>query len=220
MNAEEGARRYARAVRLLNGDGVARDERAGYEMMVEAAKDGIVDAAYEAGQCARLGRGCAKDERLAYGFYRVAADGGHAQAAFSAAALAGRGALGEPAHALAAELYALAAERGHAGAAHNLGIMFAKGAGAPPDAAKARAAFERAVELGSEQALFSLGLLFLIGGPGLAPDPVEALKWAFLSQARDPSGPGPKLAERAAAACDDDGRAEARRRADAVRANW
>jgi hypothetical protein len=87
--------------------------------------------------------------------------------------------------------------------------------GAPPDAAKARELLTRAVSLGFDQALFSLGLLVLLGGPGLEPDPVEALKWGFLSQRRDPGGPGPKLIERASPLADEAGRAEARRRADA-----
>ncbi|MFI5350596.1 MAG: sel1 repeat family protein, partial [Elusimicrobiota bacterium] len=55
---------YARAVRLLNGDGVPKDERAGYELMVEAASGGVAEAAYEAAQCLRLGRGAAPDAKL------------------------------------------------------------------------------------------------------------------------------------------------------------
>ncbi|MDE2144312.1 MAG: hypothetical protein KGJ84_18040, partial [Elusimicrobia bacterium] len=64
---------YVRAVRLLTGDGVAKDEPAGYALLVEAANAGVADAAFEAAQCLRLGRGVTPDAKLAYGFYRVAA---------------------------------------------------------------------------------------------------------------------------------------------------
>jgi uncharacterized protein len=123
--------------------------------------------------------------------------------------------LGKPDDAKVVELYELAAKAGHAPAAHNLGIMYAKGVGVKADAAKSRERLTRAVELGLDPALFSLGLLCLLGGENLQPDPVEALKWALLSQSRDPGGPGPGLVERASAACDADQRAEARRRAQA-----
>ncbi|MDE2141856.1 MAG: SEL1-like repeat protein, partial [Elusimicrobia bacterium] len=192
-----------------------KDEPAGYALLVEAANAGVADAAFEAAQCLRLGRGVTPDAKLAYGFYRVAAQAGHAQAAFSAALLLGQGVLGQPEPEKAAELYGIAAAAGHAAAAHNLGVMFARGVGRAPDAAAARDWMTRAVNLGFDQALFSLGLLVLLGGPGLEPDPVEALKWALLSQRRDPGGPGGKLAERVTPSLDENGRAEARRRAEA-----
>ncbi|MDE2510834.1 MAG: SEL1-like repeat protein, partial [Elusimicrobia bacterium] len=127
----------------------------------------------------------------------------------------GQGVLGQPEPEKAAELYGIAAAAGHAAAAHNLGVMFARGVGRAPDAAAARDWMTRAVNLGFDQALFSLGLLVLLGGTGLEPDPVEALKWALLSQRRDPGGPGGKLAERVTPSLDESGRAEARRRAEA-----
>jgi TPR repeat protein len=208
---------YARAIRLLNGDGVPKDERAGYELLLEAASAGVADAAYEAAQCARLGRGTAPDKKLAYGLYRVGAERGHGPSAFSAAMLLGQGVLGAPDYAQAVDLYEIAAKADHAPAAHNLGIMYAKGVGVRPDAAKAREHLTRAVSLGFDQALFSLGLLCLMGGENLKPDPVEALKWALLSQRRDAGGPGSGLVERASAACGAEQRAEARRRAEAWR---
>lgn len=214
---QDPAEQYAQAVRLLNGDGVAKDERAGYELMVEAASGGVAEAAYEAAQCLRLGRGTAPDKKLAYGLYRVGAERGHGPSAFSAAMLLGQGVLGAPDYSQAADLYELAAKAAHAPAAHNLGIMYAKGVGVRADAAKARDLLTRAVSLGFDQALFSLGLLCLLGGENLQPEPVEALKWALLSQRRDPSGPGSSLVERASQACGVEERAEARKRADAWR---
>ncbi|MFI5351189.1 MAG: tetratricopeptide repeat protein, partial [Elusimicrobiota bacterium] len=144
-------------------------------------------------------------------------DRGHGPSAFSAAMLLGQGVLGAPDYAQAVDLYTVAADAGHAAAAHNLGVMYVKGSGVRPDAAKGLEYLTRAVSLGFDQALFSLGLLCLVGGENLKPDPVEALKWALLSQRRDAGGPGSSLVERASLACGADQRAEARRRADAWR---
>lgn len=200
---------YAAAVRLLDeGRAAPADAFKAYELFVEAAARGHVEAGYEAAQSARLGRGTERNLKLAYAMYRVAADKGHVQAAFSAAALTAQ----EGGDMVAAvKLYRQAADASHAGAAHNLGVLYARGQGTERDALAAKECFEKSFALGFTGAAGSLAVLFLVGGPGLPSNPVEALAWALVGQRSGPGGPCAKVAEEASKLVGEAGRGEARR---------
>ena len=64
---------YNVAVRYLTGDGVACNEREGFEWMSRAAKAGVAMARYYAGDCCYVGFGVSKDREAAISWYRKSA---------------------------------------------------------------------------------------------------------------------------------------------------
>lgn len=172
----------------------APDASAAVTWWEKAAAQDEPNALYALAQCYRKGDGVLPDEVTAFSLYQRAADLEHMEATFSLALMIEHGILRQPGDpAVAARWYSQAAHRGHAGAAHNLGILLARGNGVAQEADTAQALFEYAIGCGEDSALFSLGLLLYRGGPGLAPDLVEACKWALLSLHRRPEDGAQKL---------------------------
>ena len=194
--AEQGyaAAQYNLGAMLMQGAMGTRDAAVAISWWNKAAEQNEPNALYELGQCLRMGEDVARDELMAISCYRRAADLGHRQATFSLALMLEHGFLGQPGDpANAARWYSQAAAKGHPGASHNLGILHAAGNGAGHEADTAKGLFDYAVGCGEDSAMFSLGLLLYRGGPGLAPDLVEACKWALLSLRHCPEGNAQKL---------------------------
>lgn len=194
--AEQGhaTAQYNLGAMLCQGAAGAPDKAAGLAWFEKAAALNEPEALYQLGQHYRQGDGVSPDELTAMHCYRRAADLDHLQAAFSLALMIEQGFLHQPGDpALAAQWYTRAAFKGHAPACHNLGILHARGLGVAHEADTARALFEYAIGCGEDSAMFSLGLLLYRGGPGLAPDPLEACVWALLSRQYRPEDGGQKL---------------------------
>lgn len=83
----------------------------------------------------------------------------------------------------AAITWQTAALLGDAAAARNLGHLYRWGLAVEEDAGLAADWYRRAAEGGLGRAAYNLGALYLKGGPGLAPDPLQAVRW--LERARE-----------------------------------
>src|ERR1700749_4504550 len=68
---------------LLEGQGVAKDDRAAFACFLCAAKDGDVEARNMVGRCYENGWGATQDFIRADANYRIAAEAGHAWAQYN-----------------------------------------------------------------------------------------------------------------------------------------
>ena len=71
------------AIRYLNGDGVAKDEKRAIKLLEQLAAHGHADAQCSVGICLVNGQGVAKDMGRAAALFKQATDQGHADAQFS-----------------------------------------------------------------------------------------------------------------------------------------
>ena len=193
------------------GEGLPRDEAAGFECFLEAADQGDADAMVEAARCLRLGRGTAQDLDRAFAFYCEAGEQDNALALYSAGRMLEQG-LGfeRPFPERAEPLYRLAASHGHVAAAHALGKLFAKGLGVDQDLRAAEELFAYAIGRGDDSALYSAGLLQTLLPDG---DLVMAAMWGLLAESHDPHARARLLVERLTLRLSREELADARRRA-------
>ena len=94
----------------------------------------------------------------------------------------GRGAPADPQQ--AAQWFSQAAAAGNAEADRELGRAYAEGDGVPVDPAASLAHYRAAAEAGDVPAERAMGALSAHGAPGMAADPVEAMRWLALAGSR------------------------------------
>jgi len=197
----QAAAQYNIGVMLYQGAIGEPNVARGLAWLEKAAAQDQPDALYQLGLCFHYGNGVDADEMTARVFYRRATELGHIAATYSFAWMIEHGIMqgtalhqeGDPA--MAAGWYARAARGGHPMAANNLGLLYAQGVGVAQEGDTAKNLFEYAISCGEDSAMFSLGLLLYRGGPGLASDLIEAMKWGLLSLHHQPQGNAQKLLE-------------------------
>jgi len=71
----------------MDGRGVAKDEKKGAQLLLQAAEKGLADAQSDIGNCYYRGKGVCRDYSLALLFFRKAAEQNNARAFFSIGAV-------------------------------------------------------------------------------------------------------------------------------------
>lgn len=156
----------------LDGNGVARDEAAGFGWFNRAATQGHVMALNMVGRCYDLGWGVAIDKARAADCYRVAAERGLDWAMYNYATLLALG-HGVPEDKEAALVwFEKAAKLGNAKAINFVGSFHEDGWVVARDLAKAARLYQRAAEGGDFRGMFNHARM--LGDKGRTE---EALKW-------------------------------------------
>ncbi len=133
---------------LLEGRGIAKDERAAFACFLSAAKTGDSDATNMLGRCYENGWGTARDFARAAKHYRIAAEAGLAWAQYNLGHLLldGTGVARDRGAAFA--WYLRAAGQGHERAVNLVARCHEEGWGCPRDPAAARVWYRRSAEAG------------------------------------------------------------------------
>jgi len=157
---------------LLDGNGVARDEAAGFAWFNRAAAQGHLMALNMVGRCYDLGWGVAVDKTRAADCYRVAAEHGLDWAMYNYATLLalGHGVAEDKAAALA--WFQKAAKLGNAKAINFVGSFHEDGWVVARNLTKAARLYERAAEGGDFRGMFNHARMLGAKGRG-----EEALRW-------------------------------------------
>ncbi len=165
-----------RAVRLMDGDGVARDPVRAVELVRPHAEAGHAEAQFVLGLAYGSGQGIAKDRTVAVAWYRRAAaqNQAHAQFLLGLALLRGDGTAKDLSE--AAGWFEKSAQSGNAGAQYQLAIAYARGQGVAQDIAASTQWFERAAEQGHAEAQYMAGEAYQIGR-GVPKNRAWATRW-------------------------------------------
>ena len=155
------------------------------------------------------------DKELAIALFKKAAEGGFALAQYRLAVLYQIGQDVEQSLAQAREWFSAAAEAGLREAAFNYAVMLETGSGGGSDPKEAARLYEIAAGKGVRQAFLPLGILYA-RGDGVEQDLVEALKWLILAERADAESVASAI-RTVRDALDDDGQAEALKRAESWR---
>lgn len=131
---------YNESLDLLQGHGVAKDERRAFELNAEAARGGHADAVLAMGWFYLNGIGVGRDIRQAKKWYRDSARRGEPRAMFSLGQIAYDG----REFAESAIWFTRASESGHARSLYWIGKLYWKGHGVDLDKKKAMRFFHRA----------------------------------------------------------------------------
>ncbi len=164
------------AVRLMDGDGVARDPARAVELVRPHAEAGHAQAQFVLGLAYGSGQGIEKDRPTAVGWYRRAAAQGQADAQFllGMALLRGDGATQDLS--AATSWLEKSAQAGNAGAQYQLAIAYARGQGVERDVAVSTQWFEQAAEQGHAEAQYMAGEAYQIGR-GVTKNRAWATRW-------------------------------------------
>lgn len=157
---------------LLDGNGVAKDETAGFAWFNRAAAQGHLMALNMVGRCYDLGWGVAVDKARAADCYRIAAERGLDWAMYNYATLLalGHGVAEDKAAALA--WFQKAAKLGNAKAINFVGSFHEDGWVVARNLTKAARLYERAAEGGDFRGMFNHARMLGAKGRG-----EEALRW-------------------------------------------
>lgn len=120
---------YQMALVHINGWGVRKDAKAGYELLTKAAKQNYPDAQFELALMYAEGKIAKKDLRKAYQLTAAAAEEGLASAQFNLAVMYANGEGITRDYVKAAKWYEKAAEQNYALAQFNLALMYYEGKG-------------------------------------------------------------------------------------------
>lgn len=162
------------------GDGIAKDEKAAFDLFLYAAERGHPEDAYNIGNMYWRGEGVAQDFAKAYFWFDRAAQQDY-PTAFDRLGLmtaAGEGVPADPVAAVA--FYARGADLGDSSAMVNLGTAYRKGEGVGVDFTRAYDLFYRAALLRRRSAYTNLAEMHR-KGEGVVVDMVEALFWYELA---------------------------------------
>lgn len=164
------------AVRLMDGDGIARDAARAVELVRPHADAGHAEAQFVLGLAYGSGQGIAKDRPTAIGWYRRAAAQGQADAQFLLGMALLRGDGAEQDVDQATDWFAKSAQAGNAGAQYQLAIAYARGQGVERDVTVSTQWFERAAEQGHAEAQYMAGEAYQIGR-GVTKNRAWATRW-------------------------------------------
>jgi TPR repeat protein len=164
------------AVRLIDGDGVARDPARAVELVRPHAEAGHAEAQFVLGLAYGSGQGIEKDRTMAVAWYRRAAaqNQAHAQFLLGLALLRGDGTAKDLSEATG--WFEKSAQNGNAGAQYHLAIAYARGQGVERDVAASAQWFERAAEQGHAEAQYMAGEAYQIGR-GVPKNRAWATRW-------------------------------------------
>lgn len=192
----EAQLRYGRM--LLDGRGVAKDERAAFACFLAAAETGDRDAHNMVGRCFENGWGVERDMARAAGHFRVAAEAGldWAQYNLGHLLLDGTGVTRDAGEAFA--WYGRAAAQGHVRAMNLVARCFEEGWGVPRDPAAAREWYRRSAEGGYFRGAYNYATILAAEGRiddavpwferavATSPEPTRANILHALSRMEDP----------------------------------
>ena len=132
--AGSASAQYELAQRLLDGRGIAQDQKAAARWFEQAANAGFAPAQYRIAALYEKGVGAPKDLALARSWYLSAAKAGNARAAHNLGVMAAepQGG-GSPDYAEAANWFRRAAELGVRDSQYNLAVLYARGLGVDAD---------------------------------------------------------------------------------------
>ncbi len=150
-------------LRLLTGEEMKKDEKAGLEWMEKAANQKHLRAQFVMGSLYEDGAGVKKDENKAVEWYRKSAENGFAPAQFALAMAydLGRGIKQDPV--IATEWLEKAAEQNHAQSQTALAAKMERGVGTSKNPAKAALLYLRAAQQDHVQAMGRLANLYYTG---------------------------------------------------------
>jgi TPR repeat protein len=167
---------FNQANRLINGDGVIKDEKGAVALYRQAAEKGHLGAMNSLGSCLADGIGVEKDEKEAAKWYRQAAEAGHLEAMYNLGDCFDRGIGVKKDEKKAVFWYQKAADRGDPDAMYNLGVCLEDGTGVVKDEKAAVSCYQKAAEKGILEAMYCLARC-LEGGIGVAVDLLAAGDW-------------------------------------------
>jgi uncharacterized protein len=153
---------------LLEGNGVARDERGAFLWFVRAADRGDAEAMNMAGRCYENGWGVVVDLKNAVAHYRSSAEAGHdwGEYNFGNMLFDGRG-ISQDLH-QALQWYLRAACKGHGRAMNLAGRCFEEGWGCAKSLPEAAEWYRRSAETGYFRAQFNYAVVLAERGEGAA----------------------------------------------------
>jgi uncharacterized protein len=168
---------FSRAVVLLYGWGVPREERASLQLMMRAASGGHALAENAVGDALMHGIGCENDPAVAVTWYQRSAEQGYAIAQHVMGCLytTGEGVAKDLVQAIA--WYRRSAGLGFAPAQFFLGYAYENGEGVEKDPLQAIAWYRQAADRGYCAAMRCLVHLYLEGANGVEVDPTQAFAW-------------------------------------------
>jgi TPR repeat protein len=149
---------------LLEGIGVAKDERAGLSWFKQAASQNNLDAINMTGRCLENGWGCTVDVTLAATYYQRAANAGHAWALYNLGHLYLDGLGIERDMQKAHDCYLQAAMQGHARAMNLVGRCSEQGWGTPKNVAAAADWYRRSAEAGYFRGQYNWASILAMSG--------------------------------------------------------
>jgi len=178
---------------LIGGrEGVAQDEKRGFELAEEGARLGCHHCQGVLAYCYREGLGCERDKALSLALARESSGRGSRYGQFTLGWLhyCGEGGVAED-WAQAVAFYGLAAAQGLDGAQYQLGFMYYLGHGVAEGNAEALRWYQLAAAQGLSEALYSVAFYHEHGLGGVAADVAEAIRWYRRAQAAgDPEAAG------------------------------
>jgi TPR repeat protein len=173
---------------LDQGRGVDKDQTEAVNWYRKAADQGNAQAQNNLGVSYENGWGVAQDYAEALSWFLKAALQGNVAAQRYAAVLYWDGKGTAQNYEESIRWFGKAADQGDAFSKDRLGDAYRQGLGVHQDFAKAIDWFCAAAADGLAHGMNSCGYGLLIGGPGVASDPVEALKWLTLAVERSEPG--------------------------------
>jgi len=178
---------------IFGREGVAKDEKRGFELAREGARSGCHHCQGVLAHCYCWGIGCEQDEALSMELARESSGRGSRYGQFTLGRLHRNGAGGLVVdYAQAAAFYGLAVAQGLDEAQFMLGIYYFCGSGVARDPVEALRWFQLAAAQGHPDALF-----WVAGcheqGFGVAADVAEAIRWYRRAQAAGCTGAADKL---------------------------
>ncbi|HEX3675404.1 MAG TPA: TetR family transcriptional regulator [Rhizomicrobium sp.] len=117
--------------RMLDGDGVAKDDAKAAQLFQQSAGQGNAIAQYWLGTLYERGGGVKKDEAAAWRWYQSAAKKGNVKAMYNLAVADARGKGAKANVAQAAHWFWVAAMQGYVDAQYNLAVLYERGQGVP-----------------------------------------------------------------------------------------
>lgn len=139
-------------VRLVEGNGVARDAGRGVQLLEQAANNGLAPAQYRLGSIFEKGLGQPKDIAAARKWYQQAAEAGNIRAMHNLGVLIADGGGAKPDYSAAAKWFRQAAEHGIRDSQYNLAILHARGMGVPQNLIDSHVWFALAAAQGDKDA--------------------------------------------------------------------
>ena len=148
----EAKAQYELAVKLMNGQGVVRNETEGLKWLRKAADQGELNALHNMGIAYFNGLGVDVDKAEGVRWYRLAAERGNENAQYDFAICLANGFGVEKDMDQAFFWFKKAAEHGRADAMYNVGICYGNGYGVKKDVDEAMKWFQKAADAGDEAA--------------------------------------------------------------------
>ncbi|MDC0033599.1 SEL1-like repeat protein [Alphaproteobacteria bacterium] len=146
-------------LKLVQGNGAARDQKRGARWLEKSANAGLPEAQYHIGLLYQKGFGVPSNAQTAFRWHQKAAQQSHVRAQYNLGTLFAEGKGTKKDYAEAARWFSRASKEGLAEAHYSLGMIHENGLGVERDQRKAASYYRSALAAGSSQAADKLTLL-------------------------------------------------------------